>query len=151
YPLIFDGLALVAYRTAGQLKSRLGQTYAASVVVLCTGLSACAQAAHLAAGAGLGAAATTQLRAGVGAAPALPVSLAVHLHWLVTRPKTVVQTPVQDTTEVSYLPLSAVSDQARKDSQDKQPAARTPVSLVSGLACPGVSDRRTVVSVSTES
>jgi hypothetical protein len=87
YPLIFDGLALVAYRATSHTKDG-ARRYAAFVVMLCTGLSATAQAAHLAAGDGLSAGADGHLKAGVGAAPAIAVALAAHLHWLTTKPAT---------------------------------------------------------------
>lgn len=92
YPLIFDGLALVAYRATNHTQDG-ARRYAAFVVVLCTGLSALAQAAHLAAGKGLTAGATGNLKAGVGAAPAIAVALAAHLHWLTTRKPAVSGTP----------------------------------------------------------
>jgi hypothetical protein len=98
YPLIFDGLALVAYRATTRT-TKGAQRYAAFVVVLCTGLSALAQAAHLAASKGLTADDTnnlTNLKAGVGAAPAIAVALAAHLHWLTTKPAAVGR-PVTDT------------------------------------------------------
>jgi hypothetical protein len=83
YPLITDGLALVAYATTARL-SDAGRRYAWTVVVLAAGLSGLAQAAYLAGGihptadeqvTGL----ATALRFGVGAWPALAAAIVAHL------------------------------------------------------------------------
>jgi hypothetical protein len=80
YPLITDGLALVAYWATKQLVSTF---YPWLVVVVAAGLSGLAQAVNLA---GLGES-PTWLRFGVGYWPAVAALLAAHLLWLVWRPR----------------------------------------------------------------
>ena len=80
YPLITDGLALVAYWATKQLASTF---YPWLVVVVAAGLSGLAQAVNLA---GLGES-PTWLRFGVGYWPAIGALLAAHLLWLVWRPR----------------------------------------------------------------
>jgi len=89
YPLITDGLALVAYAATTQLTGT-GRRYAWTVVILAAGLSGLAQAAYLAGGV---AAASTVLRFGVGAWPALAAAVAAHLLFLIStvRPSASVQ------------------------------------------------------------
>jgi hypothetical protein len=79
YPVITDGLALVAYAATSRL-SRAGRRYAWSVVVLAAGLSAIAQATFLAAGQPD---ASAQLRFTVGAWPAIAAAIAAHLLFLI--------------------------------------------------------------------
>ncbi|WP_445185131.1 hypothetical protein ACTXG6_43505 [Pseudonocardia sp. Cha107L01] len=79
YPVITDGLALVAYAATSRL-SGAGRRYAWSVVVLAAGLSAIAQASFLAAGQP---AASAQLRFAVGAWPAVGAAIAAHLLFLI--------------------------------------------------------------------
>jgi hypothetical protein len=79
YPVITDGLALVAYAATTRLAGA-GQKYAWSVVVLAAGLSAVAQAAFLAGGAQ---AAPAQLRFAVGAWPAVAAAITAHLLFLI--------------------------------------------------------------------
>jgi hypothetical protein len=100
YPVITDGLALVAYAATTRLTGP-GRRYAWTVVVLAAGLSGLAQATYLAgalpptqlaAGAELTRAATapTGLRFGVGAWPAVAAAIAAHLLFLIgttTRPE----------------------------------------------------------------
>jgi hypothetical protein len=79
YPLITDGLALVAYAATARLTG--GATrYAWSVVVLAAGLSGLAQASYLAGGATLDA--PPALRFGVGAWPAVAAAVVAHLLYL---------------------------------------------------------------------
>jgi hypothetical protein len=80
YPLITDGLALVAYWATKQLDSA---RYPWLVIVVAAGLSGLAQAVNLA---GLGES-PTWLRFGVGYWPAVAVLFAAHLLWLVGRPR----------------------------------------------------------------
>ncbi len=75
YPLITDGLALVAYAATARLADA-GHRYAWTVVVLAAGLSGLAQAAYLAGGV---TAAPTLLRFGVGAWPAIAAAVVAHL------------------------------------------------------------------------
>ena len=79
YPLITDGLALVAYAATARLHGSAAR-YAWSIVVLAAGLSGLAQAAYLAADASI--AAPTALRFGVGAWPALAAAIVAHLLYL---------------------------------------------------------------------
>ena len=78
YPVITDGLALVAYVATTRLSGH-GRSYAWSVVVLAALLSGVAQASFLAGGV---ATASTPLRFGVGAWPAIAAALAAHLLYL---------------------------------------------------------------------
>src|SRR5689334_24071178 len=72
YPLITDGLALVAYAATARLRGGAAR-YAWAVVVLAAGLSGLAQAAYLAGGATVDA--SPALRFGVGAWPAVAAAL----------------------------------------------------------------------------
>ncbi len=81
YPLITDGLALVAYAATARLTGRAAR-YAWSVVVAAAGLSGLAQAAYLAADAAV--ATPAALRFGVGAWPAVAAAVVAHLLYLLT-------------------------------------------------------------------
>jgi hypothetical protein len=82
YPLITDGLALVAYAATARLHST-GRRYAAAVVVGAAGLSGLAQAVYLAGGITTRAAAPIGLRFGVGFWPAAAAAIAAHLLHLI--------------------------------------------------------------------
>ncbi|HSV67835.1 MAG TPA: DUF2637 domain-containing protein [Mycobacteriales bacterium] len=98
YPLITDGLALVAYAATNRLTDR-GRGYAWTIVVLAAGLSGLAQATYLA---GAVAAAPTPLRFGVGAWPAIAAAIAAHLiHLLNPHPD---HTPVTPTSQPTPAP-----------------------------------------------
>ena len=79
YPLITDGLALVAYGATSRLTGSAAR-YAWAVVVTAAGLSGLAQAVYLASGATLDASPT--LRFGIGAWPAVAAAVAAHLLYL---------------------------------------------------------------------
>ena len=79
YPLITDGLALVAYAATARLRGPAAR-YAWSVVVLAAGLSGLAQAALL--GSETTMDAPTVLRYGVGAWPAVAAAIVAHLLYL---------------------------------------------------------------------
>src|SRR4051794_29358650 len=79
YPLITDGLALVAYAATARLSGGPAR-YAWTVVVLAAGLSGLAQAVYLSGGASVDA--TPALRFGVGARPALAAPGGAHLLYL---------------------------------------------------------------------
>jgi hypothetical protein len=83
YPLITDGLALVAYAATARLHDR-GRRYAAGIVVLAAGLSGLAQAVYLAGGLNHTSTAPAGLRFGVGAWPAVAAALTAHLLHLVS-------------------------------------------------------------------
>lgn len=89
YPLITDGLALVAYAATSRISSS-GRRYAAGIVVLAAGLSGLAQATYLTGGlthAGGRTGVPTLLRFGVGAWPAIAAALTAHLlHLIGDRP-----------------------------------------------------------------
>jgi hypothetical protein len=82
YPVITDGLALVAYAATARLHSS-GRRYAAVIVVLAASLSGLAQAVYLAGGLGHASTAPAALRFGVGAWPAIAAALTAHLLHLV--------------------------------------------------------------------
>ncbi len=79
YPLITDGLALVAYAATARLTGGAAR-YAWSVVVLAAGLSGLAQAVYLAGDATVDA--SPALRFGVGAWPAVAAAVVAHLLYL---------------------------------------------------------------------
>jgi hypothetical protein len=81
YPLITDGLALVAYSATSRLTGSAAR-YAWAVVMTAAGLSGLAQAIYLASGATLDA--TPALRFGIGARPAIAAAIAAHLLYLLT-------------------------------------------------------------------
>ena len=83
YPLITDGLALVAYAATARLHDG-GRRYAAGIVVLAAGLSGLAQAVYLAGGIAATSAAPVGLRFGVGAWPAIAAALTAHLLHLIS-------------------------------------------------------------------
>jgi hypothetical protein len=80
YPLITDGLALVAYATTARLSSH-GRRYAATVVVIAAGLSGLTQASYLAGGV---ATAPPGLRFAIGAWPAIAAAVVAHLLFLLS-------------------------------------------------------------------
>jgi hypothetical protein len=79
YPLITDGLALVAYAATARLTGPAAR-YAWAVVVTAAGLSGLAQAAYLAGGPTVDVA--PALRFGVGAWPAVAAAVVAHLLYL---------------------------------------------------------------------
>jgi hypothetical protein len=79
YPIITDGLALVAYAATARLIGSAAR-YAWAVVVLAAGLSGLAQASYLSSETALPVSAG--LRAGVGAWPALAAAITAHLLYL---------------------------------------------------------------------
>ena len=78
YPLITDGLALVAYATTARLTNH-GRSYAWTVVVIAAGLSGLTQASYLAGGV---ASAPPALRFAIGAWPAVVAAIVAHLLYL---------------------------------------------------------------------
>jgi hypothetical protein len=79
YPLITDGLALVAYAATARLSGPAAR-YAWTVVVIAAGLSGIAQAAYLAGGPTVEVA--PALRFGIGAWPAIAAAVVAHLLYL---------------------------------------------------------------------
>jgi hypothetical protein len=82
YPLITDGLALVAYAATSRLDDG-GRRYAATIVVLAASLSGLAQAVYLAGGIARTTTAPVGLRFGVGAWPAIAAAITAHLLHLI--------------------------------------------------------------------
>jgi hypothetical protein len=104
YPVLCDGLALVAYAATSRLVGS-GRRYAWAVVVLAAGLSGLAQATYLAGGVGV---APAGLRFGVGAWPAVAAAIAAHLLYLIGTHPTLTLTPAGPTpaSEVGSSPSS---------------------------------------------
>jgi hypothetical protein len=100
YPLITDGLALVAYAATARLTGS-GARYAWAVVVLAAGLSGLAQAAFLASGSAVDA--SPLLRFGVGAWPAIAAAIVAHLLYLLATDSPPAHKP-SDVPSGSYNP-----------------------------------------------
>jgi hypothetical protein len=83
YPLITDGLALVAYAATARLH-HAPRRYAAGIVVAAAGLSGLAQAVYLAGALDRAGPAPVGLRFGVGAWPAVAAALTAHLLHLIS-------------------------------------------------------------------
>jgi hypothetical protein len=95
YPLITDGLALVAYAATARLHDG-GRRYAAGIVILAAGLSGLAQAVYLAGGLDHTAVAPVGLRFGVGAWPAIAAALTAHLLHLISTGETTAERPASN-------------------------------------------------------
>ncbi|MCE3552412.1 hypothetical protein LWC33_13190 [Pseudonocardia sp. RS11V-5] len=93
YPLITDGLALVAYAATARLSGSAAR-YAWAVVVIAAGLSGLAQAIFLASDETLEA--SPGVRFGIGAWPAVAAAVVAHLLYLLAEPQ-----PVHDEAERS--------------------------------------------------
>lgn len=96
YPLITDGLALVAYAATARLDGG-DRRYAWAVVVLAAGLSGLAQASYLAEGVHT---APTALRFGIGAWPAIAAAIVAHLLYLIGHAE-------RTTTDTDTAPVTA--------------------------------------------
>ncbi|ODU04278.1 MAG: hypothetical protein ABS81_11050 [Pseudonocardia sp. SCN 72-86] len=149
YPLITDGLAVVAYTATARLAGS-ARGYAWAVVVLSAGLSGLAQAVFLASdfpapgepGAGAGLAVSGALRFGIGAWPAIAAALAAHLlHLLAAAPtasrapeagdqRSAVQQPAQSSTvTVEQVPLTS-SEACSTRSTDEPEALTAPLPVL---------------------
>ena len=106
YPLITDGLALVAYAATTRLRGPAAR-YAWSVVVLAAGLSGLAQAALLGSDTTMNA--PTVLRFGVGAWPAVAAAIVAHLLFLLA---TDTEHALTSTAHVQPAPVTPVGEQA---------------------------------------
>ncbi|GAY09629.1 hypothetical protein [Pseudonocardia sp. N23] len=142
YPLITDGLAVVAYTATARL-SGSARGYAWAVVVLSAGLSGLAQAVFLASdfptpsdsNGSAGLAVSGALRFGIGAWPAIAAALAAHLlHLLAASPaaaatieeRSGVQHPAPSSAvTVQQLPLN--SSEGRSTSEPDALTAPLPV------------------------
>lgn len=120
YPLITDGLALVAYAATARL-SGSGARYAWAVVVLAAGLSGLAQAVFLASDSAVEA--SPVVRFGVGAWPAIAAAIVAHLLYLlaVDHP-TPAAAAVQDAVQPDVVPMPV-----RAAAVAVQPVVRRPV------------------------
>jgi hypothetical protein len=120
YPLITDGLALVAYAATSRLSDR-ARRYAAGIVVLAAGLSGLAQAVYLAGGIGQTTTAPVGLRFGVGAWPAIAAALTAHLlHLIGTGPEA--PDDIADAlTPTRQLPTPAPAPDAALNAASVQP------------------------------
>ncbi len=123
YPVMTDGLALVAYSATNRLTDG-SRRYAWTVVVAAAGLSGAAQAVYLAGG-GL-ADAPAGVRFGIGAAPAVAAAAVAHLLHLI-------RTAADTIERADGLPAAAAVQSARAVQQvavqpalPPEPAVRTP-------------------------
>lgn len=109
YPLITDGLALVAYGATARLREGPAR-YAWAVVVTAAGLSGLAQATYLAGGPTVDVA--PALRFGVGAWPAVAAAVVAHLLYLlatVTPARAVQPSEPPDEASVQHRPVQSTS------------------------------------------
>jgi hypothetical protein len=111
YPLITDGLALVAYATTARLADH-GRRYAWTVVVAAAGLSGLTQASYLAGGV---ASASPALRFAIGAWPAIAAAIVAHLLFLLgtdQQPTTqpVTAAPTDPAPQALPIPQASTSD-----------------------------------------
>src|SRR4051812_29873483 len=112
YPLITDGLALVAYAATARLDGS-ARRYAWTVVVLAAGLSGLGQASFLAGGVERTAPA---LRFGVGAWPAVAAAVVAHLLYLLAA----------DGGPAPVQPASAPAPVVRPSRSPSEPGPDTP-------------------------
>jgi hypothetical protein len=122
YPLITDGLALVAYGATSRLTGP-GARYAWAVVVTAAGLSGLAQAVFLASGATLDA--TPALRFGIGAWPALAAAVAAHLLYLLTAHDSTEPRTPSEPDEVTGL--STLASASAQQVPSNRPAVQRPL------------------------
>lgn len=136
YPLITDGLAMVAYAATHQLGTT-GKRYAWAVVLLAAALSAVAQAAFLAGGARF--AVSSSLAFGVGAWPAIAAAIVAHLVYLLATPKPVPTPVVAPEVVAPAVPDTAPAPVAVEEAPRPQlravPAAKR-VAMVKATASP---------------
>src|SRR5690606_322621 len=129
YPLITDGLALVAHAPTARLTGG-ARRYAWAVVVLAAGLSGLAQASYLAEGM---ASAPPWLRFGIGAWPALAAAIVAHLLYLIAadqppaepstgRPDVQPSATVQPSDAVQREPVQRPAEQPAPVQPEARPA-----------------------------
>lgn len=126
YPLITDGLALVAYAATARLHGH-ARRYAWAIVVLAAGLSGLAQASLLA-GHAAPLAAPAALRFGVGAWPAVAAAIVAHLLYLLA----------------SHEAGERDHERAQRTSSAAVPALPATFADAAGPLRPGLSDRPAV-------
>jgi hypothetical protein len=151
YPVITDGLALVAYATTNRLYTR-GRRYAAVIVILAAGLSGTAQAVYLAGGINTRAIAPTGLRFGVGAWPAAAAALTAHLLHLISnqRPPTEHSDASNPDGGQAYSP-PRVHPSNPSVEQDRVQAPRTTTSAGDGVQPQRSTDPEPTATASTNS
>jgi hypothetical protein len=139
YPLMTDGLALVAYTATARLDGS-ARRYAWTVVVLAAGLSGLAQAAYLAGDATLHA--SPALRFGVGAWPAVAAAVVAHLLYLLAADPPAPAAPTWAAGAISEVtPASAAPPPVRTDGDvfDRLAAATASTAgVVQGGVQPGL-------------
>jgi len=146
YPLITDGLALVAYAATARLH-HAARRYAAGIVIAAAGLSGLAQAVYLAGALDRAGPAPVGLRFGVGAWPAVAAALTAHLlHLIGTGHRPAVRATSNEpySRRTDLPPSNAPSNPVV---QPRSPAATTPavqapVDPASNTPSPRPSDRR---------
>src|SRR4051794_24612595 len=106
YPLMTDGLALVAYTATPRL-DRSARRYAWTVVVLAAGLSGLAPASFPARAATLHA--SPALRFGVGAWPAIAAAVVAHLLYLLAAHPPALAAPLRTTGTVPEAPATTTA------------------------------------------
>jgi hypothetical protein len=145
YPLITDGLALVAYAATTRLHAAAAR-YAWSVVVLAAGLSGLAQAALL--GSQTTMAAPTVLRYGVGAWPAVAAAIVAHLLYLLATHTAPALTPE---ASVQPAPVTTVGEQAAAMTVQPTPYQPVPAEPVQPAGPAGVQPARPRPTLTTTS
>jgi hypothetical protein len=120
YPLITDGLALVAYAATARLNDA-GRAYAWTIVVLAAGLSGLAQASFLAGGVHT---APAWLRFGIGAWPATAAAIVAHLLYLLGahQTRTLVYSEQLDGSNAGLDAAVQADESASNDAGDEQHA-----------------------------
>lgn len=143
YPVITDGLALVAYASTARLTTRPARRYAWTVVVVAAGLSGLAQATYLA-GAGP-ATASVVLRFGIGAWPAIAAATVAHLLYLIggTAPPDVPAEPGQPVAAPVPVEPVPASDPTRGKAMPVR-VEEQPTSTPQSAPVPGVAGREAV-------
>ena len=154
YPLITDGLALVAYAATSRLHDG-GRRYAAGIVVLAAGLSGLAQAIYLAGGIATSSVAPVGLRFGVGAWPAVAAALTAHLLHLIGTAAPAVDhteplTPTrQERSSDSASNPAGVQPFNQADVQPYSPSAVQPPRTDDALNAPAVQPERSTAGLTT--
>lgn len=132
YPLITDGLALVAYAATARLTGS-GRRYAWAVVVLAAGLSGLAQASYLAEGVHTAPAA---LRFGIGAWPAIAAAIVAHLLYLIAHAERT--TPSAESGVVPEGNRSRTAGEPEGDAEGDRPTVHLPAVHSEPASAPSV-------------
>lgn len=126
YPVITDGLALVAYAATHRLTGA-ARGYAWLVVVLAAALSGLAQAVYLVTGPGL--IAPAGIRFGVGAWPAVAGAVAAHLVFLLAQKRIAKETAQTGSTLVTARQSTTTTPSAEEQlvpAEDQSPPPTRP-------------------------